>query len=82
MFVMINASDNPWMVVLLVFVQVIVPLLQSNAADEDGDGVITIALMFIFAISVIAFFKFYGIIRALFLLRGQASEDTTRPVVY
>ncbi|KAJ0409183.1 hypothetical protein ATCC90586_010264 [Pythium insidiosum] len=73
MFVMINASDNPWMVVLLVFVQVIVPLLQSNAADEDGDGVVTIALMFILAMSVIAFFKFYGIIRALFILRGQAS---------
>jgi hypothetical protein len=81
MIVMMNASDNPWMVALLVFVQVIVPLLQSNAADEDGDAVITVALMFVLALTIIAFFKFYGVIRQMVIMRGTSPHLTWREFI-
>ncbi|TMW68701.1 hypothetical protein Poli38472_006169 [Pythium oligandrum] len=81
MFVMINASDNPWMVALLVFVQVIVPLLQSNAADDDGDVFMSILLMLLLAVPMLFFFKYYGVIRAMFLMRGQHPNLTWREFI-
>ena len=72
MFVMINATDNPWMVVLLLFVQVVMPLLQSNAADNEGASLaLNVAILFLLGLSLMTFWKATRFCRVLYQLRGQ-----------
>ncbi|CAI5741334.1 unnamed protein product [Hyaloperonospora brassicae] len=75
MFVLINVTDNPWLVALLLFVQVVMPLLQSNAADNEGVSLaLNVALLFLLALSCLTFWKVAQFCRVLYQLRGQHSE--------
>ncbi|CAH0486493.1 unnamed protein product [Peronospora farinosa] len=75
MFVMINATDNPWMVALLLFVQVVMPLLQSNAADNEGASLaLNVAILFLLGLSLLTFWKATRFCRVLYQLRGQHPE--------
>ncbi|TDH64926.1 uncharacterized protein CCR75_006829 [Bremia lactucae] len=75
MFVMINATDNPWMVALLLFVQVVMPLLQSNAAENEGASLaLNVALLFLLGLSLMTFWKAARFCRVLQQLRGLHPE--------
>ncbi|OWZ22947.1 hypothetical protein PHMEG_0002248 [Phytophthora megakarya] len=75
MLVMINATDNPWMVALLLFVQVVMPLLQSNAADNEGASLaLNVAILFLLGLSLMTFYKAARFCRVLYLLRGRHPE--------
>ncbi|RLN49797.1 hypothetical protein BBJ29_007378 [Phytophthora kernoviae] len=72
---MINATDNPWMVALLLFVQVVMPLLQSNAADNDGASLaLNVAILFMLGLSLMTFWKAARFCRVLYQLRGRHPE--------
>jgi hypothetical protein len=72
MFVMINATDNPKMVALLLFVQVVMPLLQSNAADNEGASLaLNVAILFLLGLSLMTFWKAARFCRVLYQLRGR-----------
>lgn len=70
MFVVVNGSDNPWMVALLLLVQVVIPLLQSNAGTE-GSPAVNIALLFLVGLSLLTMVKVYRFCRVLYQLRGR-----------
>ncbi|CEG44683.1 ubiquitin-protein ligase e3 [Plasmopara halstedii] len=75
MFVMINATDNPWMVALLLFVQVVMPLLQSNAADNEGASLaLNVAILFLLGLSLMTFWKAACFCHVLHRLRGRHPE--------
>lgn len=75
MLVMINATDNPWMVALLLFVQVVMPLLQSNAADNEGASLaLNVAILFLVGLSLMTFWKAARFCRVLYQLRGRHPE--------
>ncbi|KAI9906722.1 hypothetical protein PsorP6_003831 [Peronosclerospora sorghi] len=75
MFVMINATDNPWMVALLLFVQVVIPLLQSNAADNEGASLaLNVAILFLVGLSLLTFWKAVRFCRTLYQLRDMHPE--------
>jgi hypothetical protein len=77
MFVMVNASDNPWVVALLVLVQVVIPLLQSNAGS-DGSYALSIAALFVLGLSALTLWKVYRFCHVLYLLRGRVRSPFPR----
>lgn len=69
------------MVALVIFAQVVVPLLQSQAGENEGEAMATIAIMFVLVMAILAFFKFYGVIRQMVMMRGQFPQLTWREFV-
>lgn len=71
MFVMINASDNPWMIALLLFVQVIVPILQSSAgSDEDDSQATNVLVLFLLGLALLSLWKLTRFFRIVREMRG------------
>lgn len=72
MFVMINATDNPWMIALLLFVQVVVPLLQSSAGTEDENSqAANLLVLCVLGLALFTMWRLARFFRALYDLRGQ-----------
>lgn len=75
MFVMINASDNPWMVLLLLFAQVVVPLLQSSAGSDDESAQAgRLVVLCVVALALFVGWKSARFIRAITALRSQREQ--------
>uniref|UniRef100_A0AAV1VL45 RING-type domain-containing protein n=1 Tax=Peronospora matthiolae TaxID=2874970 RepID=A0AAV1VL45_9STRA len=75
MFVLINVTDNPWIVALLLFVQVVMPLLQSSAADHEGASLaLNVAVLFLLGLSFLTFWKVARFCCVLHQLRGRHPE--------
>lgn len=70
MFVMVSASDNPWVVALLLLVQVVIPLLQSSAGSESS-AALNVAALFLLGLSALTLLKLFRFGRVLFQLRGR-----------
>uniref|UniRef100_K3WQ42 RING-type domain-containing protein n=1 Tax=Globisporangium ultimum (strain ATCC 200006 / CBS 805.95 / DAOM BR144) TaxID=431595 RepID=K3WQ42_GLOUD len=72
MFVMVNAgTDNPWLIALLLFVQVVVPILQSSAGSDDDDSQATNLLaLFILGLALLSGWKLARFSRILRDMRG------------
>lgn len=71
-FVMINASDNPKMVALLLFVQVVVPLLQSSAGSETSSALDVTALILL-GLTFYLFWRIFVYLQTLRELHMQVS---------
>ena len=77
MFVLINVTDNPWIVALLLFVQVVMPLLQSSAADNEGVSLaLNVAVLFLLGLSFLTFWKVARFCCKLYQLRGRVQKST------
>lgn len=75
MFVMINASDNPWMVLLLLLAQVVVPLLQSSAgSDEENAQASGLLVLAALALALFIGWKGARFVRAFVSLYGQREQ--------
>lgn len=71
MFVMVNASDNPWMIALLLFVQVVVPLLQSSAgSEEESSQAANLLVLFSLGLALFSVWKFARFFRVLYDMRA------------
>ncbi|TYZ62286.1 hypothetical protein PybrP1_006967 [[Pythium] brassicae (nom. inval.)] len=75
MFVMINASDNPWMVLLLLFAQVVVPLLQSSAGSDDESAPVGgLVVLCVLGLALFTGWKSARFFQELAALRGQRQQ--------
>lgn len=74
-FVMINASDNPKMVALLLFVQVVVPLLQSSAGSETSSALDVTALILL-GLTFYLFWRIFVYLQTLRELHQQVRALT------
>ncbi|DBA00726.1 TPA: hypothetical protein N0F65_001197 [Lagenidium giganteum] len=70
MFIVINGSDNPWMIALLLLAQVLVPLLQSST-DSEASTLVSIIIILVLFVSIVSISKLSRFLSNLYTMRGQ-----------
>nr|CCA20611.1 conserved hypothetical protein [Albugo laibachii Nc14] len=74
MFVLIQSSDNPWLVAVVVLVQILIPMLE-NGMDIEFSSVYAAIVIALLLLLLILSSRLLRFIRSLYLLRN---EDRTQ----
>lgn len=74
MFVLIQSSDNPWLIAVVVLVQILVPMLE-NGLDIEYSSVHAAILIALLLLLLILSSRLLRFIKSLYLLRNEVCKS-------